>query len=101
MDCAPDRFKVDAELMAEYIRQKFKDGIYSIDENVHLTGNIFARVDKRCDPPRYYNLTSQQFANIYDDTSTLPKDYSVQIDIYSYINWLENKILIRNHKKKI
>ena len=101
MDCASDRVKVDAELMEEYVREKFKDGIYAIDKNVHLTGDIYAEVDKNCVSPRYYWLTSQQFTNIYDDTSTLPKDYSVQIDIYSYINWLENKILIRNHKKKI
>lgn len=99
MDCAPDRFKVDVELMEEYIRQKFKDGIYAIDENVHLTGDIFARVDKRCDPPRYYNLTRIKSINI--DDNTVPKEYSVQIDIYDYINWLENKIRIRNHKKKI
>ena len=99
MDCASDRVKVDAELMEEYVREKFKDGIYAIDKNVHLTGDIFARVDKRCDPPRYYNLTRQQSINTYDNT--LPKEYSVQIYIYSYINWLENKILIRNHKKKI
>ena len=44
MDYASDRVKVDAELMEQYIRQKFKDGIYAIDKNVHLTGDIYVIV---------------------------------------------------------